>query len=67
MSVGNIPSSGADLAAPLTSQSHAKPEYRGPSNNHDEMHPDSIIEDFKALHNNTEDETNGVVIYSSTE
>ena len=39
--------SGADLAAPLSSQSYAKPEFMGPQNRRDGKHPDTMIKDFR--------------------
>jgi hypothetical protein len=39
---------GADLAAPLGSQSYAKPEFMWPQNRHDGKHPDAMIKDFIA-------------------
>jgi len=58
--------SGADLAAPLSPQSYANPEFMGPQNCRDGKHPDTMIEDFKALLDNTQDATHRVAIYSST-
>jgi len=58
--------SGADLAAPLSPQSYAKPEFMGPQNRHDGKHPDAMIKDFRALLDNTQDATHRVAIYSST-
>jgi hypothetical protein len=58
--------SGADLAAPLGSQSYPKPEFIGPQNRCDGNHPDAMIKDFRALHNNTQDATHRVAIYSGT-
>jgi hypothetical protein len=55
--------SGADLAAPLGSLSHAKPEFMGPQNRRDGKHPDTVIKDFRALLDNTEDATHRVAIY----
>jgi hypothetical protein len=40
--------SGADLAAPLGSQSYAKPEFVGPQNRRDGKHPVTMIKDFRA-------------------
>ena len=40
--------SGADLAAPLGTQSYAKPEFMGPQNCHDGKHPDVLIKEFRA-------------------
>ncbi|KAF8538639.1 hypothetical protein BDD12DRAFT_884597 [Trichophaea hybrida] len=40
--------SDADLAAPLSSQSYAKPEFMGPLIRHDGKHPDALIKDFIA-------------------
>jgi len=58
--------SGADLAAPLGSQSYAKPEFVGPQNRRDGKHPDAMIKDFRALLDNTQDATHRVAIYSGT-
>jgi len=58
--------SGADLAAPLGSQSYAKPKFMGPQNCHDGKHPDAMIKDFRALLDNTQDATHRVPIYSGT-
>jgi len=58
--------SGADLAAPLGSQSYAKPEFMGPQNRRDGKHPDAMIKDFRALLNNKQDTTHRVAIYSGT-
>jgi len=58
--------SGADLAAPLSSQSYAKPEFMGPQNRRDGKHPDAIIKDFRELLDNTQDATHRVAIYSGT-
>jgi len=57
-------SSGADLAAPLSSQSYVKPEFMAPQNRSDGKHPDAIIKDFRALLNNTQDATHRVAIYT---
>jgi len=56
--------SGSDLAAPLSSQSYAEPQFMGPQNHHDGMHPDSFIKDFRALLDNTQDATHNLAIYS---
>jgi hypothetical protein len=40
--------SSADLAAPLDSQSYAKPEFMGPKHRRDGKHPDAMIKDFRA-------------------
>jgi len=53
---------GADLAAPLGSQSYAKPECMGPQNRRDGKHPDAMIKDFIALLNNTQDVTHCAAI-----
>jgi len=58
---------GADLAAPLGSQSYAKPKFMGPQNRHDAKHPDAMLKDFRALLDNTQDTTHRVAIYSSTQ
>jgi hypothetical protein len=57
---------GADLAAPLSSQSYAKPEFMGPQNCRDGKHPDARIKDFRALLHNTPDATHLVTIYNGT-
>jgi hypothetical protein len=59
-----LPSS-ADLAAPLSPQSYAKPEFMGPQNRRDGKYPDAMIKDFRALLDNTQDATHHVAIYSS--
>jgi len=56
----------ADLAAPLGSQSYAKPEFIGSQNRGDGKHPDAMIKDFRALLDNTQDATHRVAVYSST-
>jgi len=54
---------GADLAAPLGSQSSVKPKFMGPQNHHDEKHPDAMIKGFRALLDNTQDAMHHVAIY----
>jgi hypothetical protein len=56
----------ADLAAPLGAQSYAKPEFMGPQNRRDGKHPNTMIKDFRALLDNTQDATHRVAIYSGT-
>jgi len=58
--------SGADLAAPLSPKSYAKPQFMGPQNRRDGKHPDAVIKDFRALLDNTHDATHHAAIYSST-
>jgi hypothetical protein len=58
--------SGADLAAPLSTQSYAKPEFMGPQNRREGKHPDAINKDFRALLDTTQDATHRVAIYSGT-
>jgi len=55
---------GADLAAPLSSQSYTKPKFMGPQNRHDEKHPDAMIKDLWALLNNIHNATHRAAIYS---
>ena len=62
----NVLPSGTDLAAPLSSQSYAKPKFMGPHNRHDEKHPDNMIKDFQALLDNTQDAMRRVTIYNGT-
>jgi hypothetical protein len=59
--------SGADLAAPPSPQSYAKPEFMGPENCRDGMHPDAKIKGFRALLDNTQNETHHVAIHSGTQ
>ena len=59
--------SGADLAAPLSSQSYAKPEFMAPQTRHDGKHPDAMIKDFRASLDNTQDSTHRVTIYNGTQ
>jgi len=56
----------ADLAAPLCSQSYAKPKFMGPKNHRDRKHPDAMIKDFRKLLDNTHNATHQVAIYSGT-
>jgi len=58
--------SGADLAAPLSAQSYAKPKFMGPQNCRDEKHPDTMIKDFRALLDNTHNAMHHVAIHSGT-
>jgi hypothetical protein len=62
----DIPS-GADLAALLSSQSYAKPEFMGPQNRYDGKHPDATTKDFGALLNNQQDAMHCVTIYNGTQ
>jgi hypothetical protein len=62
----NVLPSGADLAAPLGSQSYAKPVFMGPQNRRDGKHPDAMIKDFRALLVNTPDAIHRMAIYSAT-
>jgi hypothetical protein len=47
--------SGADLVAPQSPQSSAKPEVMGPQNFRDGKHPDALINDIRALLDITQD------------
>jgi len=58
--------SGADPAAPLRSQSDAKPEFMGPQNRCDGKHPDTMIKHFRALLDNRPDATHHMSTYSGT-
>ena len=58
--------SGAELAAPMSPQSYAKPELMGPQNRRDGQHSDAIIKDFSTLLDNTQDSTHSVAIFSGT-
>ena len=58
--------SGADLAAPQSPQSYAKPEFMGPQNRRDGKHPDAMIKDFRALLDNPQDAKHRAAIYSGT-
>jgi len=58
--------SAADMAAPPSPQSYAKPEFMGPQNRHDGKHPDAMINDFRALLDDAQDAMHRVAIYSST-
>jgi len=60
-----LPSS-ADLAAPLSPQSYAKPKFMGPQNCRDGKHPDAMIKYFRALLDNTQDATHRAAMFSST-
>jgi len=56
--------SGADLAAPLNSQSYAKPKFMWRQNRHDGKYADTMIKDFRALLDNTQDSMHRLAIYS---
>jgi len=56
--------SGADLAAPMSLKSYAKPDFMGPQNRRDGKHPDAMINDFRALLDNTQDATQRAAIFS---
>jgi len=60
----NVFPSGADLAAPLSSQSYAKPESMGTQNRCDRQHCDAVINDFRARLDNTRDATHRVILYN---
>jgi hypothetical protein len=62
----NVLPSGTDLAAPLSSQSYAKPEFMGPQMRRDGKHPDAMMKDFRALLDNTRDTIGCVTIYNGT-
>jgi len=59
-------SSSADWAATLSSQPYAKPEFLGPQNRHDGKHPDTMIKDFRALLDNTQDAMDSVTSNNGT-
>jgi len=61
-----LPSS-ADLASPLSPQSYDQPEFMGPQNHRDGMHPDDMIKGFRALFDNMQDAMHRVAIYSGTQ
>jgi hypothetical protein len=58
--------SGADLAAPLSSQSYPNPEFMRPQNRRDGKHPNAMIKHFRALLNNVQDATQCAAICSGT-
>ena len=58
--------SGPDQPAILSSQSYMKPEFMGPQNRRDEKHPDVMINESRALLDNTKDETHRAALYSGT-
>jgi len=62
----NVLPSGADLAAPLSSQSYTKPEFMGPPNRRDGNHPDAMIKDLRAILDKTQDAMHLVPIFSGT-
>jgi hypothetical protein len=62
----NVFPSGAELAAPLRSQSYAKAEFMGLHNRYNGKHPNTMIEIFSVLLNNTQDEIHRAVIYRGT-
>jgi hypothetical protein len=58
--------SGADLAAPLSSQSHAELEFIGPQHRHDGEHPDTMIKLFRTLLDNTQEAMPPAATYSGS-
>jgi len=58
--------SDTDLAAPLRSQSYAKPKCIGPRNCRNGKYPETMIQDFRAVLDNPQDATHRVSIYRST-
>jgi hypothetical protein len=63
----NVFPSRSDLAAPMSSRSCAKLEFMGPQNCCNGKHPDTMIKVFRALLYNTQDTTERMAIYSSTQ
>jgi len=59
--------SAADLAAPLGSQSYAKPEFMVPQHRRDGKHPDAMIKAFRAFLDNTQDATHCATLYNGTQ
>ena len=59
-----VPPSSADLAAPLSPQSYAKPEFMGLQNCRDGMNHDVMIKEFRALLDNMQDTKHRAAIYS---
>jgi hypothetical protein len=56
--------SGADLAAPLGSQSYATPKFMGPRNRREGKPPDAMFKDFRALLDNIQGTTHSLALYS---
>jgi hypothetical protein len=63
---GNVVPSGADLAAPRSTLSYAKPELRAPQNRQDRKHPNTMNTGIRALLDSGQDATHRVTIYVST-
>ena len=59
--------SDADRAAPLSSLSYAKREFKSPQNCHEWKHLDTMIINFGALHENTQDAKHQVAIFTGTQ
>jgi len=62
----NVITSGADLPAPLSSQSFAKSKFIGFQYRHNGSQPDAMIKNFRALLDNTQHATHLVTIYDGT-
>jgi hypothetical protein len=62
--VTKVRTSGANLGVPLSSQSYAKPHFTGLHNSHDGMHPDAMLNDFRALVDNTQDTMHHLAIFT---
>jgi len=58
--------SGADLAAPLSSDSYAKPKFIGSQNSRDGKHSVAMIKNFRALLDDSEGARHRVTIYTGT-
>jgi len=57
---------GSNLAAFLSSQSYAQPEFMGPQTRRHGKHPDAMINHLRALFDNTQEATHHVAIYNCT-
>jgi hypothetical protein len=58
--------SGANLAAPLGSQSYAWPQFMGPNNRRDGNHPDAMIKESRALLDHSHNTTHRLAVYIGT-
>jgi hypothetical protein len=62
----NVFPSWDERVASLSSQSYAIPKFMGPQNRRNGKHPDPMVIDFRALHDNTQDAMHHMTIFSAT-
>jgi len=61
-----VPPRSADLCAPLSSQSFAKPKFMRPQTHRNGKHAETMLNDIRELLDNTQDPTHRMALYSGT-